>query len=223
MPAAGWGAGRRGTLWTVRLLALCLAGAAGGLAWVVVSRGQERAAVEAALRQTSTVDLATGAGNRRLFLTLGAAEVARSRRFGHPLSVVVLRLWDAAGLDGSAGPGAAAAVMRAVAEYGRRDLRVIDTLARLDDDTFALLLPETPAAAADTVVSRLRRHFDLMGVPWRDRTISPRFATAVAALQQEDMDIEQTLGRGLAQLVPPPAAAAPAGAAGAGAGGRDAA
>lgn len=207
-PAAGWGTGRKGTLWTVRGLAVCLVAAAGALAWTGAARAAERRAVAEALRRTATVDLATGAPNRRHLEAVGSAELARTRRFGHPFSILVLRLEDLGAAD--AGPaderGATAAVLRAVAAFGRRELRAIDTLARVDDDVFAVLMPETPQAAAAAVGRRVVRHFDLVGVPWRDRTVRPRFVSAVTAVRQEDGGFDDVLARALARLHRSPAA-----------------
>lgn len=200
VPAKGWGAGGRGVLWLVRALAAGLVLAAGALAWSSSARAAERRAVEEELRRTATIDLDTGGANRRHFLAAGAAELARSRRFGHPFSVLAVRLEQAAAMDASFGRGAMAAVLRAVVAYGRRDLRAIDLLARVDDDTFAVLLPETPPNAATAVARRLCRHFSLVGVPWRDRAITPRFLTAVSSVRQEDGGIEDILARALARL-----------------------
>lgn len=203
VPTGGWGGSGRAGLWTVRGLAACLVAAAGALAWFAAARAAERRAVEADLRRTATVDLATGAGNRRHFSAAGAAEIARSRRFGHVFSVLVLRLEDIDRLEAGGGAGAAAAVLRAVAAFGRREMRAIDTLARIDEDTFAVLLPETSAATAAVVGRRIRNHFDLVGVRWRDRTLTPRFAVAATAVRQEDAGIEDVLARALSHLARP--------------------
>lgn len=109
VPAGGWSAGGP-VLWIVRGLALTLAVTAGLLAQVVSRRVAERSQVEQALRRTATIDLETGVNNRRRFEDAGAAEIARCRRFGHQLSVLVIRLTDADDLDVHYGEGAADAV-----------------------------------------------------------------------------------------------------------------
>lgn len=214
LPVGGWSGGGP-VLWIVRGLALALVAAAGVLARVLTVRATERRRVQAALVRTATVDLDTGVDNRRRFEDAGAAEVARCRRFGHQLSVLVIRLGDAADLDARHGAGAADVARRAVATQARESLRMIDTVARVAPDVFAVLLPETEPVDAAIAGRRLIHHLDLTGVPWRDRTVIPRIDIAVTRLRREDGGILDTLDRALARLPggpeeeAPPAAAAP--------------
>lgn len=199
LPQGGWGGGGA-ALWSVRVLALALAAAAGALAWTMAVRAADRRAVEEDLRRTATVDLATGADNHRRFLAAGAAEIARARRFGHDLSVMAIRLENAPGLDARHGAGAEAAALRGVVRRARRSLRVIDTVARVEPDLFAVLLPETPPAAAASAARRLVNRLELTGVTWRDGILLPHLTVAVTRLRREDANISATLARAVARL-----------------------
>jgi diguanylate cyclase (GGDEF)-like protein len=198
-PTDGWASGSP-VLWTVRGLALALILAAGVLARVLSVRALERQRVENELRRTATVDLATGVDNRRRFEDAGSAEVARCRRFGHTLTVLVIRLTDATALDARHGPGAADVVRRSVASRARASLRTIDTVARVAPDIFAVLLPETDPADGAIAGRRLTHQLDLTGVPWRDQTVVPRIDIAVTRLRREDGSILDTLARALDRL-----------------------
>ncbi|WP_404383848.1 CHASE domain-containing protein [Caenispirillum salinarum] len=210
LPAGGWSGGGA-VLWIVRALALALVVTAGVLARLLTARAEERRRVETALRRTATVDLETGVDNRRRFEDAGAAEMARCRRFGHQLTVLAIRLTDADALDARHGAGAAAAVRRAVAAQARGSLRMIDTVARVSPDVFAVLLPETEPLDAAVAGRRLIHHIDLTGVPWRDQTVVPRIDIAVTRLRREDGGIVDTLERALARLPGGPAEEAPPG------------
>lgn len=98
--------------------------------------------------ERATRDALTGLLNRRAFLEAGAAEVARSRRYRHPLAVVFLDLDDFKRLNDTRGHDAGDAALRATAGALLGALRSSDQVARLGGDEFAVLLPETGYEAA---------------------------------------------------------------------------
>jgi len=71
-------------------------------------------------------------------------EVSRSRRYGNPLSVVMLRM--AGGLD----------TLRAVARMLKEELRWADLIGRVDEHTLLVVLPETGADAASHLLAKVR-------------------------------------------------------------------
>ena len=90
----------------------------------------------------ATRDVLTGLQNRRAFLDAGAAEVERSRRYTHPLSVVFLDLDNFKQLNDTKGHDAGDAALRASAKALSDALRSNDRVARFGGDEFAVLLPE---------------------------------------------------------------------------------
>jgi diguanylate cyclase (GGDEF)-like protein len=93
--------------------------------------------------------------NRRAFNERLAAEVARSTRYGHPLSLVLCDLNGFKALNDSYGHAAGDAALERVGGLLLAAIRTIDDAFRIGGDEFALLLPETSADDAQNVVDRV--------------------------------------------------------------------
>ena len=100
------------------------------------------------------VDMLTELPNRRAFGEALSTEIARARRFGSPLSLVVADLDGFKQINDAHGHPAGDACLRSVAEVLRASLRRYDACFRWGGDEFVLLLPETEAAAAEIVCRR---------------------------------------------------------------------
>ncbi len=108
-------------------------------------------------RAVARTDFLTGAINRRHFDELAAAEIARSRRHAHPFTVAYMDVDDFKLVNDRHGHSAGDRLLRLAADAIRRNVREVDVVARLGGDEFAVLMPETGADAAETVVRRVRR------------------------------------------------------------------
>lgn len=109
------------------------------------------------LRRLATTDALTGAANRLAFDEAARRETERARRFGTPLSVVLLDLDHFKEVNDSHGHAFGDAVLAEVAARLRGGLRDSDVLGRVGGEEFALLLPMTDAPAALETAERLRR------------------------------------------------------------------
>ncbi|MHB1100336.1 MAG: sensor domain-containing diguanylate cyclase [Burkholderiales bacterium] len=99
----------------------------------------------------ATRDALTDLQNRRGFVEAGNSEVERSKRYGHPLSVIYLDLDNFKQLNDTRGHDTGDAALSAIAGALRSVLRSNDLLARLGGDEFAMLLPEIGPEAATEV------------------------------------------------------------------------
>lgn len=90
----------------------------------------------------ATQDALTGLLNRRAFLEAGAAELERSKRYSHQLSVVFMDLDNFKQLNDTRGHDAGDLALTTAATALRDTLRSTDLVARLGGDEFAILLPE---------------------------------------------------------------------------------
>jgi diguanylate cyclase (GGDEF)-like protein len=111
-------------------------------------------------------------------------ELARARRDGMPLSLVVIDLDDFKEHNDSRGHPAGDEALRSVANGLRRETRQIDAVARLGGDEFGVLLPGTPAAQALVVANRLR------DLAWADNDVLMTLSIGVAT-SDEVSDFER--------------------------------
>lgn len=109
---------------------------------------RRRLEIERSLADTDTL---TGLSNSRVFYKRLHDEAERSRRYGHPLTLMYSDIDDFKVINDSRGHAAGDEILRAVAEALRRGTRRSDTIARLGGDEFAVFFPETGFAAAGAV------------------------------------------------------------------------
>jgi diguanylate cyclase (GGDEF)-like protein len=105
----------------------------------------------------SELDPLTGLGNRRVFHQLLAREVARSRRYGRRLALIVLDLDDFKRINDRLGHLAGDEVLAEVANRMRSCVRSTDIGCRVGGDEFAVILPESNRGDADHLAARIER------------------------------------------------------------------
>ncbi len=109
------------------------------------------------LQEEARIDSKTGLFNARHFGRAFGDELARSIRYGHPLSVLMVDLDLLREINNTYGHLAGDAVLCAVADVFRSQLRHYDVAARFGGEEFSILLPETPVEKAIEIAERIRR------------------------------------------------------------------
>ncbi len=109
------------------------------------------------LQEEARVDPKTGLYNARHFGRVFGDELARSIRYGHPLSVLMIDLDLLREINNTYGHLAGDAILCAVADVFRSQLRHYDVAARFGGEEFSILLPETPVEKALEIAERIRR------------------------------------------------------------------
>jgi len=107
-----------------------------------------------ALRRLATRDELTGLPNRREFDRIMSEEEERARRFGHPLSLVVVDIDRFKSINDLHGHAAGDAVLREAASRIADSIRTVDRAARIGGEEFALILVQTDGQAAFEVARR---------------------------------------------------------------------
>jgi diguanylate cyclase (GGDEF)-like protein len=100
-------------------------------------------------------DVLTGLPNRRAFEETLEAELARTRRAGSALSVVLLDVDDFKDINDLHGHIAGDACLREVAAAITGAVRTSDRCFRWAGDEFVVMLPDTPRAEADEAATRI--------------------------------------------------------------------
>jgi len=107
-----------------------------------------------ALRKLATRDELTGLLNRREFDRIMAEEEERARRFGQPLSLVVIDLDLFKSINDRHGHAVGDAVLKEAAARMAESIRTVDRAARIGGEEFALILVQTDRASALEVARR---------------------------------------------------------------------
>jgi diguanylate cyclase (GGDEF)-like protein len=106
-------------------------------------------------RQLSRVDSLTGIGNRLAFYEFATAERNRAGRSNQPITLAYLDLDGFKGINDTLGHQTGDKVLVSVARTMQISLRQTDMVARMGGDEFAIILPDTTRAAANTVLEKV--------------------------------------------------------------------
>jgi two-component system cell cycle response regulator len=107
------------------------------------------------LRELAMIDALTGLYNRRFAELRLAAEVARSARKGHALTVVLLDLDEFKYINDTFGHAAGDLVLQEFAAALNRVIRSGDLAVRMGGDEFLLILPDCNLTQLQLVLKRL--------------------------------------------------------------------
>ena len=125
----------------------------------------ENAGLRERLAHQLRVDDVTGVMTRRVFFQQAHRECARARRYGHPLSCLMVEVDHYRMLCATFSDATGESVLRAVATTLGQWTRDSDVIARFGEAKFVVLLPETnldgATSAREKVLTALREH------PWR--------------------------------------------------------
>jgi diguanylate cyclase (GGDEF)-like protein len=106
------------------------------------------------VEELTLTDELTGLANERAFHRVLNAQVTRSRRYTNPLSLAVVEI-DAELEETET----TSEIILAVSRYLRDRLRWVDLIARWSDGQFMLILPETNAADARNILTKIKNDF----------------------------------------------------------------
>lgn len=131
---------------------------------VVTHDVSERRKLEEQLREdaSSSTDYLTGAMARRAFFEVAQSEVARSRRYGQPLTMLLVDPDVFRERVDQHGESFASEWLRAIAWVCRQESRTTDVVGRVGGEAFGVLLPSTELSGglvlAERIRERMQRH-----------------------------------------------------------------
>jgi diguanylate cyclase (GGDEF)-like protein len=146
--------------------------------------GLENSRLFTETERLARTDELTGLANRRYLFEVGARELSRARRFGHPLSALVLDIDHFKDVNDMHGHPAGDRVLQALARCCLAEVRDTDLVARYGGEEIVILFVETDLAGARTSAERLRE----------------RVAQTVFATDQGPLSVTISVGLAGAQL-----------------------
>jgi diguanylate cyclase (GGDEF)-like protein len=138
----------------------------------MIASALARAALLERLEQLALTDELTGLPNRRSWYERLEHALARARRSGAPLSVVVLDLNGFKQINDQQGHAAGDRLLRTASACWSTALRDTDVLGRIGGDEFAVVLEQTDETTAAVVAGRLQE-----SLPAGEVTVAAGIAT----------------------------------------------
>lgn len=131
------------------------------------------------LQKESVTDALTGLGNRRHFERRMLSEINRARRFGQPLSLIMLDIDDFKVYNDTYGHPTGDATLRGLAQVMLDNVRTIDDVIRYGGEEFAVILPQTTIDLATVVAERMRAAANELKIEGVEDVANRRFSVSI--------------------------------------------
>jgi diguanylate cyclase (GGDEF)-like protein len=145
------------------------------------------------LERLATTDGMTGIYNRRHFLALADHEWSRARRYGRPVSFLMVDIDYFKAVNDTFGHQVGDEMIVHLANLAHGCKRDTDVLARIGGEEFALLLPETDLVSAQVVAERLRREVATNPLTAAARAIPATVSIGVAFATDSMSDVSDLM------------------------------
>jgi diguanylate cyclase (GGDEF)-like protein len=137
------------------------------------------------LRRLANTDGLTSIYNRSKIEQILTIEVLRSRRYKHPLSIIIADIDHFKNVNDTYGHSVGDVVLAGIASLMKQHVREVDTIGRWGGEEFLIVCPETTADGARKLAEKLRKkierhHFKDIGI----KTVS----MGVAQIEEDDWD-----------------------------------
>jgi diguanylate cyclase (GGDEF)-like protein len=129
----------------------------------------ENVSLHEVVQRQAVTDELTGLYNHRRFQEALADEVERSRRFGQPVSLIMLDIDNFKQVNDTHGHQQGDLVLQEVARILRENSREIDAPARYGGEELAVVLPQTDIEGAHQLAERVREGIEALALPLLER------------------------------------------------------
>jgi diguanylate cyclase (GGDEF)-like protein len=150
---------------------------------------------ELELRVRAFTDSLTGVMSRRSFIEQAGREIARSKRYGKPLSCAVVDADRFKSINDTYGHGVGDFVLKKLAAICTTELRTCDYIGRIGGEEFGVILPETDFATACEAAERLRGIIEKTAIEAAGTTINITASIGVVGNDNSADDLEALLNK----------------------------
>jgi diguanylate cyclase (GGDEF)-like protein len=140
------------------------------------------------LHQLSITDGLTGLFNRKHIMELLEREISRSRRYGRPITVLMLDIDHFKQVNDSYGHQAGDAVMCRLSAVLRGMVRDVDFVGRYGGEEFLVLLPDSDCQSGAETAERIRRKVQDLEIIANHQKISVTLSIGVSSHPQMGRD-----------------------------------
>lgn len=140
------------------------------------------------LHELAARDSLTAAYNRRSLETELSRLLARSRRTGDPVALMMIDVDHFKGINDRFGHGVGDEVLRRLAATVRETIRTEDYFARYGGEEFCIVLPATAAGEARVLAERLRQRYAAMRMNSAEVEFSSTISIGLADTRQCGLD-----------------------------------
>ncbi len=159
--------------------------------------GLERHHLYSGVERIGLKDELTGLSNRRMFNYLIEREISRSRRYGRPLSLLMMDIDHFKLINDTWGHPVGDMVLRELGALMRENFRKLDVPVRYGGEEFAAILPETSLEEAIQLAERFRviveKNAFMQGKEGIAVTISIGIASIGNSSVSEELDSEELI------------------------------
>lgn len=138
----------------------------------------------------ATTDSLTNTFNRRYFIEQAQVEKKRCQREKYGYALLMLDLDSFKAINDNYGHACGDAVLTAIADTIRLELRDYDLLGRMGGEEFSILLPNTTHASALSIAQRIRHSIENRTIEYQDHQITVTASIGVSLDQNADQDFE---------------------------------
>lgn len=155
----------------------------------------ERRRFEEAVRDdaSSNTDYLTGASTRRAFFDVASSEVARARRYGQPLSLLLVSPDNFRDVAEAHGEEFVNEWLRTIAGVCRQESRTTDVLGRVGGEEFAVLLPSTELSGGLVLAERIRERMQRHAFPGESPGVRCTLSVGVSEILDQITSVEGLL------------------------------
>ena len=143
----------------------------------------------------ATTDALTGLYNRRYFSEHSKMRFDECMRMEEPISVIIFDIDFFKSVNDTYGHAGGDAVLAAVSDISKKQLRAYDLIARYGGEEFAVLLPNTGAEKALEIAERLRKSVENHTTQFLNSSINCTISLGVAVSNDDCPELERLIDK----------------------------